>query len=290
MSIINFVNPEVKIIESSPERLLMDCYFSNEDIAFKGHYPGNPILPASLIIEFCCRQIQIHLSVEQFFTTELSVSRADFFKAIKPDQEVLFSFSFNQLQPDCRTVEVLVSNVTEVISKIKFCTTEQKINYEISRNNTTDGLPALDHLPQRYPLLVVDRVFPQLNNEQACAVKYVSYGDYCYRNTSKYGLSQQQLSYPIGGIVEGLEQSATLLLEQHWPLTDSDKVIVIGGISGIQFAGTAYPGDAIYYYSNLYYLSENNAIISGCAMVNERIIMVIDKIFVVMGKSKLTDE
>ena len=180
----------------------------------------------------------------------------------------------------------MISSATETVAKIKFRTDVNDIDYEVCTINTTDGVAALAHLPQRYPLLVIDRVFPQPNNELACALKYVSYSDYCYRDTSTNDINQQQLAYPIGGLVEGIEHSATLLLEQHWPITDSNKVIVIGGLSGIRFAGTAYPGDVIFYHSNLYYLSENNAIISGCAVVNGQIIMVINKIFVVMETSK----
>jgi 3-hydroxymyristoyl/3-hydroxydecanoyl-(acyl carrier protein) dehydratase len=261
--------------------------FTHDDPVFMGHYPGYPIYPASLVVDICCEKICKYLLVDDFKKLGLSVLKANFYQGIRPGNKVLFEFCFTdsrEKQISQINVELKVDN--KVITSILFRKKLTKridikklcMNYDES---VVKSWPAIDYLPQRFPLLMVDRILDNEDMQTCKAVKYVSYNDYCYRDTCRSNLAFKDFSYPHGAVIEGIEQSAGLLLAMHWNYASDANVIVIGKVSGISFYRNAYPGDVIKFHSVLNYLSESYAILSGSAIVSDHILLTVDKIFVV---------
>ena len=262
--------------------------FSPEDPVFLGHYPNHPILPASLLIDVCCEQICSYLLIDDISLLSLTVDKASFYQGVTPGDNIQFDFSIDGCVKDgIDRINVVIKLNEELITAIYFKNNKvsdasdldrDSVNYDES---TLKSRPAIDYLPQRFPLLVVDRILDNEDSQCCKAIKYVSYSDYCYRDTSHVDLADRDLAYPHGGVIEGIEQSAGLLLAMHWKLSDEGVVVVIGGVSGVRFYRNAYPGDVIKFHSVLDYLSDTYAILSGAAMVDDDVLLTIDKIFVV---------
>lgn len=257
--------------------------FPKNNPVFMGHYPGVPIFPASLVIDICCEQIKRHYCASYFSDLGLQVYRSIFKQAILPDENVKFVHATDNSIPKSGKIISNVLKNTDQVSLITFKAGMLDYRFPYDRPDLNIYLmePAIKHLPQRYPLLVIDLICLNENHSVSVAIKYVSYSDYCYHDTYITEVNECMLKYPDGAVIEGIEQAGALLLAKAWLLTDNQRVITIGGIDGVMFYGHAFPGDTIKFYTYLQYISESNAILSGMAMVNDRMIMAIEKIFVV---------
>jgi 3-hydroxyacyl-[acyl-carrier-protein] dehydratase len=267
--------------------------FNSEDPVFLGHYPNFPILPASLLIDICCKQISSYLLVDDITQLSLAIDKANFYKGIMPGDYIHFDYSFDGcVKHGIDRINVAIKHYEKLVTVIYFKNhtvldasnmDSKNINYD---DSTLKNKPAIYYLPQRFPLLVVDRILD--NGDPLCSIakKYVTYSDYCYRDTCLVDLSDKDLAYPHGGVIEGIEQSAGFLLAMHWRLNDDGIVIVIGGVSGVRFYRNAYPGDVIKFHSILNYMSDTYAILSGAAMVCNDMLLTIEKIFVVKQEIK----
>jgi 3-hydroxyacyl-[acyl-carrier-protein] dehydratase len=261
--------------------------FPHDDPVFLGHYPNHPILPASLVIDICCDMLCDFLSVTEFSKLGLSIDKASFYQGVRPGNTIQFEFTFTKItKEEISQIDVKLKLGQKQITTISLknsVANKVDINRHILDYNEAEleSCPAIDYLPQRFPLLLIDRILGNEESQSCRAIKYVSYSDYCYRDTCRNDLVNGDLAYPHGAVIEGIEQSAALLLGIHWKLTANDIVIVIGRVSGISFYHNAYPGDIIKFHSILDHLSETYAVLSGVAMVDDEVLLTIDKIFVV---------
>jgi 3-hydroxymyristoyl/3-hydroxydecanoyl-(acyl carrier protein) dehydratase len=254
--------------------------FTSCDTVFTGHYPNFPIYPASFLIDYCCKEVCNYFTAEQFNELELFVSRSSFFYAIKPNDSINFEF-YIQTNGD---ISVVANNEGNKVLSILFKKYRGDFQFPdvFVDVTSTDLAPAIDYLPQRYPLLVIDLIDNSDRKDVGFAIKYISYGDYSYSGLNTTNYEKHEIAYPYGAVIEGIEQSAALLLSHNWQVVNVNNVIVIGGLNGIVFFGHAYPGDVIHFYSSIIYQSDANVILTGVAMVDDRIILAIDKIFVLI--------
>ncbi len=268
--------------------------FQENDPVFSGHYPNYPILPASLIIDICC-QILNMMQSDACAYKNYFIKKSRFLKRIKPKDKVLFkTMASSGIGNKSKAINIHLFSKEEQCARIHFVLYDGKL---LKTKETTarplemgHSMPAHEHLPQRFPLLVVDQVSVHLNKKMSSGTKLVSYGDYCYRNTQRRRIKKEEFVYPAGGVIEGIEQSAVLLLAEHWPMSSGEIVFTVGGINGIHIHREPYPGDIIRYYSKLEYISESNAILSGVAQIDDGLVMTIDKIFVAMKSRQQIDE
>lgn len=261
--------------------------FLENDPVFSGHYPNYPILPASLIIDMCFR-IMSKKQPGGSVHKEYYIKKSLFFKRIKPKDRILFRVMTSPAGRGKQTIAMGIHlySEEELCARIQFALYNAKAQKPsgppVQAVEMGHSMSPHEHLPQRFPLLVVDQVFVHPDKKRSSATKLVSYGDYCYRNIQRHHVKKEELAYPVGGVIEGVEQSAALILAEHWPLSCGEKIFIVGGINGIHIYQAPYPGDVIRFYSTLEYISESNAILSGFARIGDRLVISIDKIFVVM--------
>lgn len=131
-------------------------------------------------------------------------------------------------------------------------------------------------LPQRFPLLLVDRVLELEPGRRISTVKAVSGTDGCYAGLPD-GAQRRQYRYPYSLIVESFGQSAALLwLDGRQLDPDDDQVLMFVGATDFSFEGNAYPGEVLRHEVRLDSVIADTAFASGEIWVGERRIATVD--------------
>ncbi len=251
--------------------------FLENDIVFKGHYPFYPVFPASLIVELSYKLISESLNINPVQLKGFKVKKSAFYIGFSVGDIVDIELSFSQKNTD---LEILFYKDGDLGTRLVFAQgVHEPSSVAIKEINPEKYSPAHTHLPQRFPLLVVDRVYA--DKEMGSALKYISYSDHCYQHTSCNEIAESKLAYPLGGVIEGLEQSAVMLLAEHWDVVSQENPIVVCSIDGVEYYQDAFPGEVIRYTSVIDYISDNTAFLSGWAASEGRQLLKIDKLIVV---------
>jgi len=131
-------------------------------------------------------------------------------------------------------------------------------------------------LPQRFPLLLVDRVLELEPGRRISTVKAVSGTDACYAGLPD-GAQHWQYRYPYSLIIESFGQSAALLwLDGRQLSPDDDQVLMFVGATDFSFEGNAYPGEVLRHEVRLDSVIADTAFASGEIWVGERRLATVD--------------
>ena len=205
-------------------------------------------------------------------------------KGIRPGEIITFYFTTSDASQNLKkSVFVLQDAENNQIAKFEFSNiTKRNLRAKSAINpHGKDLVPSYKYLPQRYPLLVIDNIAKE-NGTTGYANKLVSYGDFAFRKALSAETNEASLFYPFGAIIEGIEQSAALVLSNLWAVSDKEYEISIAGFSNIELHSHVSPGETLQFQSELEYQSDMHAIFSGIASVNNRITVSISKVFVVI--------
>ncbi|HEX8078778.1 MAG TPA: hypothetical protein VF557_01060 [Jatrophihabitans sp.] len=125
-------------------------------------------------------------------------------------------------------------------------------------------------LPQRFPLLLVDRVLELESGRRISTIKAVTGTDACFADLPE-GAQNQDYSYPYSLIVESFGQSAALLwLDGRLPTPGDDQVLMFVGATDFSFEGTAHPGDVLRHEVRIDSVIADTAFASGEIWVADR--------------------
>jgi len=126
-------------------------------------------------------------------------------------------------------------------------------------------------LPQRYPLLLVDRVLELDPGRSIRTVKAVSGTEPCYRHLPD-GAEGWRYAYPRSLLMESFGQSAALLwLAGRRPEPDGDdRLLMFVAARDYRFEGSAYPGDVLRHQVRLDSVLADTAFASGETWVGQR--------------------
>jgi len=123
----------------------------------------------------------------------------------------------------------------------------------------------LEHLPHRYPMLLVDRVLECELNKRILAIKNVSINEPFFTGHFPY--------YPVMPgvlIVEALAQAAAILMfRSHGIKPDDKSVYYLVGIDGARFKRPVVPGDQLVLEVNIERMSRNLSKLVGRARVGD---------------------
>jgi 3-hydroxyacyl-[acyl-carrier-protein] dehydratase len=109
----------------------------------------------------------------------------------------------------------------------------------------------LEHLPHRYPFLLVDRVLEVVPNERIHAIKNVSFNEPFFP-----GHFPHHPVMPGVLIIEALAQAAAILSFKTLGSKPDDKsVYYFVGIDGARFKRPVAPGDQLHLHVNITRLS-----------------------------------
>lgn len=133
-------------------------------------------------------------------------------------------------------------------------------------------------MPQRYPMLLVDRVIHLEAGLKVHAQKAVSVNDYFY-NSIPPDPQPEDFAYPHGLLIEALAQASGILLSERWPQLRSDQhMVMFGSFSGISIHGCAYPGDLLDLLVDVDAASDDAAVISGRVVCSGKCLIEVTRI------------
>jgi 3-hydroxyacyl-[acyl-carrier-protein] dehydratase len=262
---------------TAPSGQLVQLRLPSEDPVFAGHYPDYPVLPASLVVELCCAVLNTYKAIDPLLDGwRLTTSRIT--GAIRPGDLVTVHVAERDDGIDLR-VHARQSLAAEL--SFRPSTGASAVPRTGDDPAPTAFRPASGFLPQRYPLMVVDQVAITPDGQSGRARKLLSYGDYAFRRFSPERNGRDEPAYPVGGVIEGIEQAAAAVLSQRWDMADPDHVILVGGLRDLDFHGQAYPGEIIDFATAITMLTDRMAILSGTARVDARPLASIGRISVI---------
>lgn len=254
----------------------LDLQFPAVDPVFAGHYPGYPVLPASLVVEICCDVLINLKAIDVFAGPGWTLRDSRFAGAIKPGDVVSV-----RIVADGDTGSVAMHVAGQSVAELRFVRNERAMPLTVIDTGPVTLEPASGFLPQRYPLMAVDRVGVAEDGLSGVARKMVSYGDYVFRNFTPEASQGAEPVYPLGGVIEGIEQSAAAVLSRQWDFGDPSRVVLIGALRGVHFRGVARPGDVISFATRIEVLTDRLATLSGQARTDGGLLVSIDKIVVI---------
>ena len=98
----------------------------------------------------------------------------------------------------------------------------------------------IEHLPHRYPFLLVDRVLEFVPNESIRALKNVSINEHFFT-----GHFPTKAVMPGVLIIEALAQAAGILAYKSTDWEPSESLFYLGGIEKARFKRVVIPGDQL---------------------------------------------
>lgn len=126
-------------------------------------------------------------------------------------------------------------------------------------------------LPQRHPMLLLDRVLALDPGRAVHAVKAVSATDACYADVGD-GAPADHYDYPRSLVVESLGQAAALLWLDGSPAADDGRTLMFAGARDIRFAAPARPGDVLQHLVRLDSVVADTAFASGETWAGGRLV------------------
>lgn len=265
----SYFNFDTNVKEESQSSELSEIYFDPDCAVFAGHYPEHPIFPASLLCDFCLEQVgpasDGHWWIEEA-TFSAPIRPGDAVNLVREREAERQNFTFMRQ--------------SEVVAKMSLSprTGVPELLQTVSPS-TVALRPAAAHLPQSYPLIAVDRVGVCEETGEGAAQKLVSFGDYFFSNIAPGALPKAL--YPSGPVIEGIEQAASVSLGRIWEMDDPSKVIQVAALRGIAIAAQAAPGEVIDFHAKVTLQSDKLALLTGYAAVGARLLVSIEKIYVV---------
>ncbi|WP_207938753.1 hypothetical protein [Actinomadura darangshiensis] len=124
-------------------------------------------------------------------------------------------------------------------------------------------------LPQRHPLLLVDRVLESDPGIGLVAVKAVTANEPCYAGV-RDGADERAHHYPPSLIIESLGQAAALLWLDGATLPGDGAVLMFAGARDFSFDGAVLPGDVLRHRVRLDIVVAGTAFATGETWVGHR--------------------
>ncbi|WP_019819300.1 3-hydroxyacyl-ACP dehydratase FabZ family protein, partial [Saccharomonospora saliphila] len=151
---------------------------------------------------------------------------------------------------------------------------------------TPDGpAPALDAagiralLPHRYPVLLVDQVTELVPGRRLTARKAVSGNEPWYAGTGATA-TRRELAYPQTLLIESWCQAAGVLATARCPNPDvtSGRVMLFGGLSGVEFAHDVLPGDLVEHHVEIVRELSDTVLVTGRSTVAGRVVLTVERV------------
>ncbi|MFB8237915.1 3-hydroxyacyl-ACP dehydratase FabZ family protein [Kitasatospora purpeofusca] len=129
-------------------------------------------------------------------------------------------------------------------------------------------------LPHRFPMLLVDRVLEVVPGERITAVKAVSCNEPWYREAA----DDADFGYPQVLLMESWCQAAGLLATWEDPDPDvlTGRVMLFGGVSGVEYHRPALPGDLLEHRATVVRALADTLIITGRSLVDGEPVLTVD--------------
>ncbi|MFV2101608.1 3-hydroxyacyl-ACP dehydratase FabZ family protein [Micromonospora sp. LOL_024] len=270
---VGVVGDRVEVIAGVPIR--------RDDPNLCGHFPGFPVFPGVFIVEALVQAVDIALRNPGRPRLRLcSVDSVRFLAPLLPPDRLTLDIVATGEGPDRWTVTASGRRDDSTVTVTLRARFDGGDAAEPAASGSatppgTAGEGLAHHqiralLPQRYPLLLVDRVLTMTPGSRIEAVKTVTATEPCYRDLAD-DAPPGDYAYPASLLVESLGQTAALLwlAEAERPVGD-DHVLMFVGARDFVFDGAAYPGDVLRHTVHLERVIADTAFATGETYVGDR--------------------
>ncbi|GIJ08928.1 3-hydroxyacyl-ACP dehydratase FabZ family protein [Micromonospora andamanensis] len=238
--------------------------------SLRGHFPRFPIYPGVFVLETLsqlvraglpggtarlCRVSSLRLVAPLLVGDELSIEAT-----ARPQDGSTWEVSATGTRRDgsvCATMRVT-------------CTTDGR--------SAPAGAGVLEHpqvralLPQRFPMLLVDRVLELRAGESITTIKAITANEPCYADLPD-DADPSCFAYPVSLLVESLGQSAALLWqhsEQPAEKRGPHRHLLFLTARGYEVSGEAHPGDVVRHVVRLDQVVADTGFCHGESWVGDR--------------------
>lgn len=256
-------------------------HLQHDDPIFAGHYPHFAIFPGVLVFEAFAQAIR-HFA-EKNGQPLLRVNRIKslrFLKSLHPGDTYKVTVKQIKTHADS-SIEFSAqceSNGQAIASATLFAETQPvPIAIEVAELDASAQYLSVQEnllqlqtvLPQRFPMLLVDRALQLQPGKSVVAQKNVSLNEPSYRFCRNVQQAQD-LAYPAALIIESFSQAVGLLLGSVWDMESAktENFVAFGAFQEIAVHGFAYPGDCIVHRVTLDFSNANSAMFCGHSFVN----------------------
>lgn len=125
----------------------------------------------------------------------------------------------------------------------------------------------LEHLPHRYPFLLVDRVLELVGDEKIVALKNVSINEPFFQ-----GHFPQEPIMPGVLIVEAMGQTGGLLITANLPPSDRGRRFYFMGFDKVRFRKPVVPGDQLIMELSILKKRRKVVKMAGTAFVDQNVV------------------
>ncbi len=250
-----------------------------DDPALRGHFPGLAILPGVFVVEALERLVGLATG------TRLRVLKSVRFRTPLLDGDELVLQCTARPGPDGWAVRATGATAVGATTATLSGTFTDTLGAPVSGTGPrTAGSSAEQSvvravLPQRHPLLLVDRVLALDPGRSIVTAKAVSVTEPCYAELPD-GACDRDHDYPVSLLIESLGQSAALLWiggpsgEYSAPDPDDGLTLMFIGARDHRVEGVARPGDVVRHVVRLENVVAGTAFATGESWVGDRRIAV----------------
>lgn len=219
---------------------------SAADPYLQGHFPGFPLYPGTFVLETLSQLMRAGLPGPAVRLRSIAALRL-----VAP----LLAGDELAVEATARRGHDAAWHVTATGTRRdgSTCATLRAAYAADGSSDPDRGEGVLDHaevraqLPQRFPLMLVDRVLELRPPDSITTVKAVTANEPCYAELPD-GAPSACFAYPVSLIIESLGQSAALLWQRSMSGPDesrSGRHPLFLTARGYEVTGEAYPGDVV---------------------------------------------
>lgn len=255
-----------------------------DDPNLLGHFPGLAVFPGIFVIETLCQAVAIavarstHVPVPPVVLR--SVRSVRFLAPLLDGDEL--SLDIVAKPGDGGTWDVTAkgtrhdgTNTAKIRAEFGPGTTERPTTPGIAAvevgTGTREHVDVRSVLPQRHPLLLVDRVLELRREKSIRTIKTITGTEPCYAAVPE-GPEHWRYDYPCSLMIESFGQSAALLwLDGREPTPDDDEqTLMFVGARDYRFHDSAHPGDVLRHEVRLESVVADTAFATGETWAGDR--------------------
>jgi 3-hydroxymyristoyl/3-hydroxydecanoyl-(acyl carrier protein) dehydratase len=225
-----------------------------------GHFPGLPVFPGVFTVEAVGQAVDRALACGGDGPALLrEVRSVRFTGAVMPDDEIVIEATVCPDGEDRWRVRAVCRRGDGV--------EVARVDAGLERAHAGDAGPTRIRalLPQRFPLLLIDRVLRVDPGHSISAIKAVTVNEPCYA-----AITGSDHAYPVSLMIESFGQAAALLWLHGVTPSADDRTLILGGARGYEVEHRVYPGDVMRHEARLEYVRDNTAFATGETWVGDR--------------------
>ncbi|WP_260867989.1 3-hydroxyacyl-ACP dehydratase FabZ family protein [Streptomyces sp. SAJ15] len=254
-----------------------------QEPVFDGHYPGFPIFAGVFLVESAHRAAAAAPPEGCGPLRLAAVESARFLSPAYPGDLLTVELTWTP-KGDGWLVRGVLSGPRAAVARVRLRYAPAAAPVEpfpavtAPASGTGDRMLVPDivqRIPHRQQMLLIDQVLDFVPGEHVTAVKAVTYGEPWYRWQRPEPTAAEAYAYPIGLLMESLNQAAAMLATADAANTDvlASEVLMLGSYGHVSFGEPVYPGDLLEHTVRLTRTLNDTQFFEGSTRVRGKLVL-----------------